>query len=186
MAKRKRKIDLVYTGDYLNVMRENVEDSSIDLIVTSPPYDGANTPKDMAPDLLDFGFEAGRVLKKGGVCVLVIQDLIHKGLKSCTCLRVPLFWHDFSTLNLWDDYIYERGGIEGYWWRRRIRKDHDFMWVFVNDADKPKIFDKTFYERQGSIFDYKQEKRQLSRRKRTKEKGKMYPVPYPFLSLIHI
>lgn len=174
-----RIVEMILVGDSATIMQD-ISSESVDLIVTSPPYDGANTPKGEEPDLLSYGEHVARVLKKGGVAVVVIQDLIHDGVKRGMSLRLPIHWIDCTSLNLWDDYIYWRGGQEGYWWQYRIRKDHDYMWVFVNDSNKPNVFNKPSDRGVGSVFDYRFEKRRANLRAVKKEKGKLYPVPFPF------
>jgi len=174
------KTNTILAGDAQMMSEDYIPDGSIDFVLTSPPYDGANTPKGAAPNLYQYGFELSRVLKDGGVCVLVIQDIVHNGIKRGHSIRIPSYWIDHTKLNLWDDYIYWRGGQEGYWWKNRIRKDHDYMWIFVNNANKPKTFNKIRYSNQGSIFDYRTEKRKTNLRRHKKEKGKLYPVAFPF------
>ena len=70
------KINLL-KGDCLELMKE-IPDNSIDLVVTSPPYDKLRTYKDS----LNWDFEIfkkvanelKRTIKKGGVIVWVVGD----------------------------------------------------------------------------------------------------------------
>jgi len=64
-------------GDCLELMKD-IPDNSIDMVLTSPPYDNLRTYNDS----LNWGFEIfkkianelKRILKKGGVIVWVVGD----------------------------------------------------------------------------------------------------------------
>lgn len=66
-------VNKIICGDCIKVM-SNIPDNSIDLIVTSPPYDKIRDYKGFSLNLNKIGIEIGRVLKDGGICVMVIQD----------------------------------------------------------------------------------------------------------------
>ena len=56
---------------------KQLPDNSIDLVVTSPPYDGIREYNGFRFDLHATGQELYRILKEGGVAVMVIQDQIN-------------------------------------------------------------------------------------------------------------
>ena len=63
----------LYLGDNVEVMKKNIEDESVDLVVTSPPYDDLRTYNDTCVWNFDV-FESvvnqlWRVLKWGGNCL---------------------------------------------------------------------------------------------------------------------
>ena len=68
-----KSIDAVYCGDCVDLMKE-IKDNSIDVVVTSPPYDDLRTYNGFSFDLHKTGEQIFRVLKPGGICAMVIQD----------------------------------------------------------------------------------------------------------------
>ena len=46
----------------------------VDMVVTSPPYDGIRDYKGFSIDLSTVGKEVFRILKNGGIAAMVIQD----------------------------------------------------------------------------------------------------------------
>jgi DNA modification methylase len=98
-------------GDCLEKMKE-IPDGSIDLTVTSPPYDnlrtyngnnelwGEHVWKAVIKDLY-------RVTNSGGVVVWVVGDATIKGSETGTSFRQALFFMDCG-FNLHDTMIYEK------------------------------------------------------------------------------
>lgn len=125
-------------------------DSSVDLIVTSPPYDGVRDYKkdEWQIDLPAIGKQISRVLKPGGVCCMVIQDQTKDYKKSLTSFKIIVDWCDNTDLNLWETVIYQRSGHPGNWWSKRLRVDHEYVPIFVKgNKDKgnmPNFFDKEY------------------------------------------
>ncbi|MEW5720409.1 MAG: site-specific DNA-methyltransferase, partial [Chloroflexota bacterium] len=66
---------------------KQLPDNSIDMVVTSPPYDGIRTYNGFRFDLHATGQEVFRVLKEGGVAVMVIQDQTVDFGKTLTSFR---------------------------------------------------------------------------------------------------
>jgi DNA modification methylase len=130
----------VIQGDCVEVMK-GFEDSSIDMVVFSPPYDNLRDYKGFTFDLNAIGKELYRVLKTGGVVVMVIQDQTIKGHKSLTSFRTIIDWCDNIGFGLFECNIYKKNGKDGAWWSKRFRVDHEYMPIFVK-GDKPNHFDK--------------------------------------------
>ena len=119
-----------------------IEDNSIDLIVTSPPYDNIRDYKGYQKvNLSMLGKEISRVLKDGGVCVMVMQDQTIKGRKSLTTFKTIVDWCENTELDLWECCLYERSGTPGAWWNKRFRVDHEYIPIFIK-GKKPKYFSK--------------------------------------------
>lgn len=118
---------------------KQLEDGSIDLTVTSPPYDNLRTYNDS----LEWGEhiwkpiiqELYRVTKKGGVVVWVVGDATVKGSETGTSFRQAL-WAMECGFNLHDTMIYKKtgGGARGsmlcYW--------QNFEYMFVLSKGRPK------------------------------------------------
>lgn len=116
-------------------------DGSVDLVVTSPPYDGIRKYNGFACDLHKVGEQVFRVLKDGGVCAMVINDQTVDGHKSLTTYRTIIDWCDNIGFGLFENCIYHKHGAPGAWWNKRFRVDHEYMPIFVKGR-RPAYFDK--------------------------------------------
>jgi site-specific DNA-methyltransferase (adenine-specific) len=114
----------------------------VDLVVFSPPYDNLRDYNGYSFDIIDLGKELYRVLKEGGICAMVIQDQTIDGWKSLTSFRTIVDWVDKIGFGLFECCIYEKYGIEGAWWSKRFRVDHEYLPIFIK-GKRPRHFDKT-------------------------------------------
>lgn len=121
-------------GDCLEMMKL-IPDGSVDLTVTSPPYDNLRTYNDSLNDWGPAKWEAvleelWRLTKPGGVVVWVVADATLKGSETGTSFRQALFAIQCG-FKLHDTMIYEkngggaRGSIKAYW------QCYEFMFVLV-------------------------------------------------------
>jgi site-specific DNA-methyltransferase (adenine-specific) len=183
-------VQKVYLGDCLKVM-DSLEPEKYDLIIASPPFGGANMPGKWTFDFDLFGTKCSKLLKKGGVLLFCIQDAIIGGHKQLVSCYVPYSYctSESTDLFLWCDYIFVRGGCEGYWWAKRPRIDHDMVYVMVKgrklnkpnhyNSEHMKILGKNGKPKcKGTVLDYVKCKKDLDRsRYRT---GKTdFPVAAP-------
>lgn len=113
----------------------------IDLVVTSPPYDGIRKYKGFRYDLHATGKEILRILKDGGIAVMVIQDQTRNFAKTLTSFRTVVDWCDNIGFRLFETVIYRKHGTEGAWWTNRFRIDHEYMPIFMKGT-KPQYFNK--------------------------------------------
>jgi DNA modification methylase len=120
---------------------KRLNDNSIDLVVTSPPYDSIRDYKGFKIDLHGIGIQISRILKDGGICVMVIQDQTINGRKSGTSFRTIVDWDDNTELDIFEICIYQRSGTPGAWWNKRFRVDHEYIPIFVK-GQKPQYFNK--------------------------------------------
>ena len=130
----------ILCGDSAGVL-ERVSDATIDMIVTSPPYDSIRDYKGFSADLSKIGKESYRVLKDGGIAVVVIQDQTKNFGKTLTSFRLAIDWCDNAGFKLFECLIYKKLGAEGAWWNKRFRVDHEYMMVFLK-GDRPAYFNK--------------------------------------------
>lgn len=128
-------------GDNVAVLK-TFADESIDLTVTSPPYDDLRD-YDGKPafDLTALSRELLRVTVPGGWAALVMQDGTKNFAKSTTTFRTAIAWVD-AGWKLFECCIYQRHGRPGAWWNRRFRVDHEYVLLFFK-GDRPRCFDKT-------------------------------------------
>lgn len=120
---------------------KQLPENSIDLVVTSPPYDGIRAYQGFSFDLHATGQEIYRVLKEGGIAVMVIQDQTIDFGKTLTSFRTIVDWCDNIGFKLFETIIYRKNGSEGAWWKERFRVDHEYMPIFLKGR-KPQYFEK--------------------------------------------
>lgn len=133
-------LDEIYLTDCVKGMRD-IPDNSIDLVITSPPYDNLRDYNGFSFNLHDTGKEIYRVLKEGGIAVMVIQDQTKDFAKSLTSFKTIIDWCDNIGFKLFETLIYRKHGTEGAWWTQRFRVDHEYMPIFLK-GKKPQYFDK--------------------------------------------
>ena len=128
------EINRIYNMDCLDGMRM-LPDNSIDLTVTSPPYDNLRTYNGFSWDFESVAKELYRVSKQGGIVVWIVGDSTVKGSETCTSFKQALFFKEVG-FNLHDTMIYEKpprgavGNNRGYW--------QSFEYMFVFSKGKPK------------------------------------------------
>lgn len=137
---KKLPLNKIICGDAVEIMKR-IPSNSIDIIVTSPPYDAIRDYKGFTLDLHAAGREIYRILKDGGVAVMVIQDQTKNFGKSLTSFRTIIDWCDSFGFKLFETVIYRKYGAEGAWWNKRFRVDHEYIPVFLK-GERPQYFNK--------------------------------------------
>lgn len=129
------KTNIIYNMDCVSGMKL-LADSSIDMVITSPPYDDIRKYNGYSYDINGVIKELYRVLKDGGVIIWVTADAVHNGSETCTSFRTALKFVDNGFL-LNDTMIYEKnnpmpqGG-------KRYNQSFEYMFCFTKG--KPKTF----------------------------------------------
>lgn len=118
-------VNKIICGDSAVILKE-IPDNSIDLVVTSPPYDDLRDYNGFVLDMHTIGEEVYRVLKPGGICAMVIQDSTKNYGKTLTSFKTIIDWCDNIGFKLFECCIYHKNGTEGAWWKNRFRVDHDY------------------------------------------------------------
>lgn len=98
--------DKVFHGECNGVM-QGMADESIDLTVTSPPYDNMRSYKGYDFDFKNIANELFRITKNGGVVVWIVGDATIKGSETGTSFRQALYFKELG-FNLHDTMIYEK------------------------------------------------------------------------------
>ena len=130
----------VICADAINALGK-IKDNSIDMVVTSPPYDNLRSYEGYNLDLHQLGLELYRVIKDGGVCAVVLQDQTKNFAKTLTTFRTALDWCDNIGFKLFECCIYHKYGAEGAWWNKRFRVDHEYILIFFK-GERPQYFNK--------------------------------------------
>ena len=115
---------------------KQLDDNSIDLTVTSPPYDNLRTYKGYSFDFENIAKELYRVVCDGGVIVWIVNDSTVKGSESGTSFRQALYFKEVG-FNLWDTMIWRKTNpIPND--TRQNRYIQAFEYMFVLSKGKPK------------------------------------------------
>jgi DNA modification methylase len=135
----------VIMGDCLIEMQK-IEENSIDLTVTSPPYDNLRTYNGYTFDFEGIAKELYRITKQGGVVVWVVGDATIKGSETGTSFKQALYFKEIG-FNLHDTMIYHKPNAMPL---THNRYDPCFEYMFVFSKGIPKTFnpikEKTLHE----------------------------------------
>jgi DNA modification methylase len=104
-------------------------DDSIDLTVTSPPYDNLRTYKGYVFDFEAIAKELYRVTKPGGVVVWVVGDATIDGSETGTSFRQALYFKEIG-FNLHDTMIWEKTGSGAFGSVLCYAQNFEYMFVF--------------------------------------------------------
>jgi site-specific DNA-methyltransferase (adenine-specific) len=128
-------------GDFTS-MSHLIDSESIDLILTSPPYDNLRTYNDKISDNKNnFSFEFNkfssefyRILKVGGVLVWVVGDQVKNGGETANSFRQVLGFINDGFI-LYDTMIYMKNGSP---FPEKRRYSQVFEYMFILTKGKPK------------------------------------------------
>ena len=96
----------VIHGDCLIEMQK-IPDKSIDMVLTSPPYDNLRDYKGYTFDFEGIAKQLFRIVKDGGVVVWVVGDATIKGSETGTSFKQALYFKEIG-FNLHDTMIWEK------------------------------------------------------------------------------
>lgn len=125
---------MIFNEDCLETMNR-IQNDSIDMVLTSPPYDGLREYNGYFFDFKSISQELFRITKQGGVVVWVVADQTIEGNETGTSFEQALFFKKIG-FNLFDTMIYlkpPRGAVGNnntYW--------QTFEYMFVFTKGKPK------------------------------------------------
>lgn len=184
---------------------KDIPDNTIDLTVTSPPYDNLRTYNNNIEQwsfekFQEIAKELYRITAKGGVVVWVVGDSTIKGSESGTSFRQAL-WFKECKFNLHDTMIYQK---QNYMPLTHNRYEQEFEYMFVFSKGKPKTFnpimipckyagtetwsDRTFHKTNDSglvkcgnkkVNDFKQHGNIFCYLTNKSKETKGHPAPFP-------
>lgn len=125
----------LYHGDNVQTMREAIPDASIDLVVTSPPYDNLRTYGGHTWDFEGLAAELWRAIKPGGVVVWIVADATIDGSETGTSFRQALHFKELG-FRLHDTMIYKKAGFSPN--THHPRYNHCFEYMFILSSGAPK------------------------------------------------
>ena len=120
----------LFNGDCLNIM-QNIDDESIDLTVTSPPYDNLRTYNGNI-EQWDFdkfkliAKELYRVTKQNGIVVWIVNDATVNGSETGSSFKQALYFMECG-FNLHDTMIWQK--ISPFQHKNRYIQSFEYMFV---------------------------------------------------------
>jgi DNA modification methylase len=126
-------INTIICGDNCEVMR-TLPSESIDLVVTSPPYDDLRTYGGHSWDFYGLAWNIKRLLKPGGVIVWVVADATKNGSETGTSMRQALHFQSIG-LDLHDTMIWNKRNNT---MPETTRYNQSWEYVFVLSKGRPK------------------------------------------------
>ena len=129
-------VNKIICGDNVAKMRAFIPDASIDLVVTSPPYDNLRMYGGHSWDFEGVAKELWRVIKPGGVLVWVVADETINGSETGTSFRQALRFMEIG-FNLNDTMIYRCSKPPA---NTACRYQPCFEYMFILSSGKPSTF----------------------------------------------
>jgi DNA modification methylase len=146
----------IYCGNCLDILKK-IDDETIDLVVTSPPYDGLRGYDGYVFDFKPIARELYRIIKKNRVVVWVVGDEVIDGSETGTSFKQALYFKEIG-FNIHDTMIYEKNSSTFPARRTGNRYTQIFEYMFIFSKDSPKanlISDKANKWAGYSSFDKK-------------------------------
>lgn len=125
----------LHNKDCIDALKE-MPDASVDLVVTSPPYDDLRGYNSVV-DWNSLAKELYRVVKDGGVVVWNVNDKTENGSKSLTSFKQCLLFNEVG-FNVNDVMIWEK--VNPIPQVRQPRYTQCFEYMFVFSKGAPKTF----------------------------------------------
>lgn len=125
-----------WLGDCLDLMN-GMDEASVDLVVTSPPYDDLRTYNNTLNDWTWEKFTAiadrlSRLLIPGGVLVWIVNDATISGSETGTSFKQALYFKEMCGLNLHDTMIWQKSTFSAVGaLKKRYAPVFEYMFVFT-------------------------------------------------------
>lgn len=129
------EINKIICGNCIDVL-DTFPLCSIDLVITSPPYDNLRDYKRYEFPFEEIVLGLKKVLKPGGVIVWVVGDATIKGSETGTSFKQALYFKKMG-FNLHDTMIYLKCGFAN---PSTVRYHQVFEYMFVFSKGSPKTF----------------------------------------------
>lgn len=139
---------MILTGDCFELIK-TLEDNSVDLVITSPPYaDIVNYGKNISIKksneyvdwILPLFNEIHRVLKPSGSFILNINDNCDKGYRNTFIYELIYRNSKQTSLKLYDTYIWHKMNGIPNGSKKRFRNNTEFIFHFCKDRTQMKFY----------------------------------------------
>lgn len=125
-------INQIVEGDACKIL-QSFNSDSIDLILTSPPYDNLRAYKGYEFPFESIAQQICRVMKPGGVLVWVVGDATINGSETGTSFKQALHFASLG-LNLHDTMIFKKRNPVPQIYRKRYTNEFEYMFVLSKGA----------------------------------------------------
>ena len=124
------ELNKIHNMDCIDGMKM-LDDNSVDLVVTSPPYDNLREYNGYSFDFEATAQQLFRVVKDGGVVVWVVGDATINGSETGTSFKQAIFFKEIG-FNLHDTMIWNKGGFSAVGsLATRYAPVFEYMFVFT-------------------------------------------------------
>lgn len=127
-------INRITTGNCVDLMK-GIPDNSIDMCITSPPYDNLRTYKGYSFPFEEIATELYRIIKEGGVIVWVVNDATINGSETGTSFLQALKFKEIG-FNIHDTMIFLKANPIPQIYRKRYTNVFEYMFVFSKGTVK--------------------------------------------------
>lgn len=127
-------INKIIEGNCVEIMK-NFEPDSIDLTVTSPPYDNLRNYNGYVFPFENIVRELYRITKSGGVVVWVVGDATINRSETGTSFKHALYFKEIG-FNLHDTMIFKKRNPIPQIYRKRYNNEFEYMFVFSKGTVK--------------------------------------------------
>jgi|SRR3990172_1887009 len=126
---------ILINGDCLEEMKK-IPDESIDMVLTSPPYDNLRNYKTYNWNFNNIAIEILRILRNNSVLVWVVGDSVIDGSESGNSFKQVLYFKDIG-FNLHDTMIFQKDSFPSPQSNRYLQC---FEYMFILSKGIPKTF----------------------------------------------
>lgn len=123
------KTNVIHRGECAEIMTQHLPDNSINLTVTSPPYDDLREYNGYVFDFRPIANQLYRVTKPGGVVVWVVSDGVYDGSESLSSAKQKIYFVEQCGFKLWQTVIWNKPGTHPNA-QGRYPKMHEYCFVF--------------------------------------------------------
>ena len=121
-------INTITTGNCVELMKQ-MPDNSVDMCITSPPYDNLRTYKGYTFPFDEIATQLFRIIKEGGIVVWVVNDATINGTETGTSFKQALRFKEIG-FNIHDTMIFLKTNPIPQIYRKRYTNVFEYMFVF--------------------------------------------------------
>ncbi len=122
------ELNKIYCMDNIEGLKK-LDYDSVDLTVTSPPYDNLRSYKGFQWNFENVAKQLYRITKIGGVVVWVVGDSTKNGSESCTSFKQALYFRKIG-FNLHDTMIYHKRAVGACGSPSSYNQAFEYMFIF--------------------------------------------------------
>jgi DNA modification methylase len=127
------ELNKIYNMDCVDGMKL-LDNCSVDLTVTSPPYDNLRSYNGYSFDFESTAKELYRITKNGGIVVWIVNDSTKNGCETLTSFKQALFFKEIG-FNV-ETMIWEKTGSGCLGSNKYYGQNFEYMFIFSKGAPK--------------------------------------------------